>query len=136
MCRVHLQAQLGVLQPRYVLAFGVVAVNALLPNRELKLGEVRGRPIWARTVGGVWPVFWRDAIEIWPTYHPAAALRNGNYRMKITEDLSRFVEWRDNLEPYPFTCVVCKKDAEHWDDNGLAWCTRHGGRQLKLELVG
>lgn len=130
-CAVHLSTQVAVLQPRHILVFGVIALGALLPARSLKLGEVRGRPIWAEEVGS-WPVWWRSAVELWPTYHPAAALRRGSYRQMIEEDVAAFVEWRDTQAPYPFTCVTCKGEADHWDYNGLAWCDRHAGRQLSL----
>jgi hypothetical protein len=83
-------------------------------------------------VGEAWPVWWRTAAEVWPTYHPAAALRNSSYRRKIEEDLDEFVRWREGGDIYPFTCVRCKGEAELYDDNGIAWCQRHAGRQLSL----
>lgn len=134
-CSSHMATQLALLQPKFVLSFGVVALEALFPHRELKLGEVRGRPIWTQKIANAWPVHWGIAVEVWPTYHPAAALRNSNYRNKITEDLQRFVEWRNGNLPYPFHCVRCGKEAERFDENGLAWCAGHASRQLRLPVV-
>lgn len=132
-CAPNLMAQLACVRPRFVLGFGATALQGLVGRpKELKIGQVRGRPVWVPVVAGVWPVHWRVSIEAWFTYHPAAALRNGTYEKKIREDLEGFVEWRKTNGIYPFDCVVCNGEAALYDDNGIAWCERHAARQLSL----
>jgi DNA polymerase len=75
-CAPFLAAQLGVLQPKVVLALGSVATQALLQTRE-PIGKLRGR---IHPYGG--------AVLI-PTFHPAFLLRNPGqeYKRMAWEDL-------------------------------------------------
>jgi uracil-DNA glycosylase family 4 len=75
-CAPFLADQLGVLQPKVVIALGSVAAQALLKTRE-PIGKLRGRP---HPFGG--------AVLI-PTFHPAFLLRNPGqeYKRMAWEDL-------------------------------------------------
>jgi len=75
-CAPFLAAQLGVLQPKVVLALGSVAAQALLQTREA-IGKLRGR---------LHPF---GAAVLVPTFHPAFLLRNPGqeYKRMAWEDL-------------------------------------------------
>jgi DNA polymerase len=75
-CAPILSAQLGVLQPKVVIALGSVAAQALLRTRE-PIGKLRGR---------IHPF---GAAVLIPTFHPAFLLRNPGqeYKRMAWEDL-------------------------------------------------
>ena len=75
-CAPFLAAQLGVIQPKVILALGSVATQALLRTREA-IGKLRGR---------IHP--YGSAILV-PTFHPAFLLRNPGqeYKRMAWEDL-------------------------------------------------
>lgn len=75
-CRPFLDAKLGVIQPKVVLALGSVATQALLRTKE-PIGKLRGR---LHPFG--------NAVLI-PTFHPAFLLRNpgAEYRRMAWDDL-------------------------------------------------
>jgi DNA polymerase len=75
-CRPFLDAQLGAIQPKVVLALGSVATQALLQTRE-PIGKLRGR------------LHGFGAAVLIPTFHPAFLLRNPGpeYRRMAWEDL-------------------------------------------------
>jgi DNA polymerase len=75
-CAPFLAAQLGVIQPRVVLALGSVASQALLRTKE-PIGKLRGR------------VHAYGAAVLVPTFHPAFLLRNPgqDYKRMAWEDL-------------------------------------------------
>lgn len=75
-CRPFLDAKLGVIQPKVILALGSVATQALLRTKE-PIGRLRGK---LHQLG--------DAVLI-PTFHPAFLLRNPGqeYRRMAWEDL-------------------------------------------------
>jgi DNA polymerase len=75
-CRPFLDAKLGVIQPKVILALGSVATQALLRTKE-PIGKLRGR---LHPFG--------NAVLI-PTFHPAFLLRNpgAEYRRMAWDDL-------------------------------------------------
>ena len=75
-CRPFLDAKLGVIQPKVILALGSVATQALLRTKEA-IGKLRGR---MHPFG--------NAVLI-PTFHPAFLLRNPGpeYRRMAWDDL-------------------------------------------------
>jgi uracil-DNA glycosylase family 4 len=75
-CRPFLDAKLGVIQPKVILALGSVATQALLRTKE-PIGKLRGR---LHPFG--------NAVLI-PTFHPAFLLRNPGpeYRRMAWDDL-------------------------------------------------
>ncbi|MEN3027183.1 MAG: uracil-DNA glycosylase [Chlorobiota bacterium] len=73
-CRPYLWKQLELIQPPFILALGATAATALL-QKEYKIAELRGRPI----------PFHGMAMIV--TYHPAALLRNPQWKRPAWEDL-------------------------------------------------
>ncbi len=75
-CAPFLAAQLGVIQPKVVLALGSVATQALLKTKE-PIGKLRGR------------VHAYGSAVLVPTFHPAFLLRNPGqeYKRMAYEDL-------------------------------------------------
>ena len=75
-CAPFLAAQLGVIQPKVILALGSVATQALLKTKEA-IGKLRGR---------VHPY---GSIVLVPTFHPAFLLRNPGqeYKRMAWDDL-------------------------------------------------
>ncbi len=75
-CAPFLAAQLGVLQPKVILALGSVATQALLKTKE-PIGRLRGR---------LHPY---GSIVLVPTFHPAFLLRNPgqDYKRMAWDDL-------------------------------------------------
>jgi uracil-DNA glycosylase family 4 len=123
-CAPNKTAQLALTQPRLVIPVGQVAIKGFKPYLSAKHG--RGRP-WVQ-----------DGMVFCATYHPAAALRNGNYEKAIEADLQTIVEVleADDGEPWdewpswlsfliPDTCAGCPLDLYLLDYDGLGWCEVH-----------
>lgn len=72
-CRNFLEAQIRIMQPRMIVCLGALAAQTVIDPRA-KIGQVRGK--W----------FMRNGIKIMATYHPAALLRNENYKRPTWED--------------------------------------------------
>ncbi len=75
-CIPFLWKQIELIDPRFIVALGATAANALLKGN-YKMGEIRGRAI-PRANGK------RTLIA---TYHPAALLRNPGWKRKTWEDM-------------------------------------------------
>jgi len=73
-CLPHLYRQLEIIKPKIVLALGRVAANVLLENKQ-SMSSMRGKIIK-----------WRN-IDVFVTYHPAALLRNPNWKRLCWEDV-------------------------------------------------
>ena len=73
-CRPFLMRQLELLRPRVILALGTFAAQTLLETK-LAIGKLRGR---VHTFYG---------IPLVVTYHPAALLRNPNWKRPTWEDV-------------------------------------------------
>ncbi|MEI7695110.1 MAG: uracil-DNA glycosylase [Chlorobium sp.] len=73
-CMPWLLRQLQILKPKIILMLGKVAANTLLEN-SLSLGTMRGKLIkW-------------NGYDCFITYHPAALLRNPNWKQGCWEDI-------------------------------------------------
>src|SRR5205823_6842622 len=79
-CAPNLQAQLSVLEPRYLLILGGVALSAWQPD--VKIGEARGH--WWVAQGGV-DVYPEGIVWALATYHPAAVLRDRGKQRDVDE---------------------------------------------------
>lgn len=105
-CKKNLVAQLSYLRPKYILALGGVAFNALLAPGVMRMGDGRGK--WFRAEG--------YGLSIPPpaiaTWHPAAVLRNRTLERKAIEDVMylRLVA-KEEEDPFVTNC---------WE-NGLCW---------------
>jgi uracil-DNA glycosylase family 4 len=73
-CLPYLQAQIRLVRPRVLLALGATAAEGLLGVRR-SLGELRGK------------VHRWDGIPLVVTYHPAALLRNPNWKKPTWDDV-------------------------------------------------
>lgn len=73
-CLPYLYRQIEIIKPKIILALGRVAANALLENK-LSMSAMRGKPLK-----------WRN-IDVFVTYHPAALLRNPNWKRLCWEDV-------------------------------------------------
>ncbi len=73
-CLPYLYRQLEIIRPKIILALGKVAANALLENN-LTMQALRGKVHK-----------WRN-IDLIVTYHPAALLRNPNWKRLCWEDV-------------------------------------------------
>jgi uracil-DNA glycosylase len=73
-CEPFLQKQIELIQPQFILALGLTAVDRLLKKKN-KMGEIRGS------------VMEYHGIKMLVTYHPAALLRNPNWKPLVWEDV-------------------------------------------------
>jgi len=72
-CRNYLEAQIRIINPRIVVCLGAMACQTVI-DPKAKISQTRGR--W----------FTRNGIMIMATYHPAALLRNEQYKRPTWED--------------------------------------------------
>lgn len=73
-CEPYLLKQLELIQPKFILALGLTAANTLL-NRKARMGELRGT------------IHDYHGIKVIVTYHPAALLRNQQWKRPTWEDV-------------------------------------------------
>jgi len=83
-CEPYLFKQLEMIKPKLILAVGTFASQTLLRSKE-PLGKLRGR--FHKYKG----------IKMMVTYHPAALLRNPNWKKPTWEDVQLFRKEYDNL---------------------------------------
>ncbi len=92
-CAGYLDEQIELIQPRVIVTLGRYSFSKFFPGEAI--GRARGRP--------------RDwnGLVVFPMYHPAAALRNGNLRSALENDFStlpgliRRVAERLTVKPEP-----------------------------------
>jgi uracil-DNA glycosylase family 4 len=83
-CEPYLIAQIELIQPKVIVTLGRFAAHTLL-KVETPIGKLRGH------------VHLYHGIKLIPTIHPAAVLRNINYRADVEKDLRRAVEIMNEL---------------------------------------
>jgi DNA polymerase len=83
-CIPYLYKQIDLIRPKVILCLGLVAANALL-NQNSSLTKMRGN------------VFEIEGIKAMVTYHPAALLRNPNWKRGCWEDVQKFRKLFDEL---------------------------------------
>jgi DNA polymerase len=83
-CLPYLQKQIGLVQPRVILCLGLVAAGHLLGTKE-SLSRLRGQ------------VLKHEGIPVMVTYHPAALLRNPNWKRPAWEDVQAVKKLHDEL---------------------------------------
>lgn len=78
-CRVHLKRQLQLAQAPLILCLGAVALNFFDPDRAIT--KCHGQP-------------WRSKWGlVFPTFHPAGAMRNPEWHTYYNEDMNKFGPW-------------------------------------------
>ncbi|HTS00460.1 MAG TPA: uracil-DNA glycosylase [Bacteroidota bacterium] len=83
-CLPYLRKQIALVQPKLILALGLTAAENLLGTTE-SLGRLRGR------------VLRYEGIPLMVTYHPAALLRNPNWKRPTWEDVQAVRRLHDEL---------------------------------------
>lgn len=136
-CRRNKWDVVQLIQPEYILIFGAVALSGFRPD--LKISQVHGRPLcWGRGDQVDSRIqHWRDNVVIWPTFHPAAALREISIADEIRGDLQQFKlrmngGWSSFITSWPMDCMVCGSEPDHIDQMGVGYCARHWEKQLTL----
>ncbi|MHC1736408.1 MAG: uracil-DNA glycosylase family protein [Ignavibacteriaceae bacterium] len=84
-CLPYLRKQIDLIKPKMILCLGLTAAQALLEKRDT-LTNFRGK------------VFAFNNIKVMVTYHPAALLRNPNWKKGCWEDVQAFRKLYDNPE--------------------------------------
>ena len=74
-CAPYLDEQIEAVRPKVIVALGRYSFSKFFPNEAIS--KARGKPR-----------DWRG-IVVYPMYHPAAALRNGNLKARLQDDFSR-----------------------------------------------
>ncbi|MCZ6704027.1 MAG: uracil-DNA glycosylase [Ignavibacteria bacterium] len=83
-CLPYLIKQIEIIKPKAILCLGLSAVKGLLNKRD-SLTSMRGK------------VFEFENAKVMVTYHPAALLRNPNWKRPCWEDLQKFRKMYDEL---------------------------------------
>jgi DNA polymerase len=83
-CIPYLHKQIDLINPKIILCLGRVAANGLL-NKKLSLADLRKN------------VYEFNGIKVMATYHPAALLRNPNWKRGCWEDVQKFKKLYDEL---------------------------------------
>jgi uracil-DNA glycosylase len=83
-CLPYLKKQIEIIKPKAILCLGLTAAKGLLRKRD-SLTKMRGE------------VFEFENIKVMVTYHPAALLRNPNWKRPCWEDVQKFRELYDEL---------------------------------------
>jgi uracil-DNA glycosylase family 4 len=84
LCLPYLKKQIALIRPKLILCLGLTAIENLLQTTE-SLTALRGR------------VLTHDGIPVMVTYHPAALLRNPNWKRPAWEDLQAARKLHDEL---------------------------------------
>jgi uracil-DNA glycosylase len=84
LCIPYLRKQIALVKPRVILALGLTAAENLLATTE-SLGRLRGR------------VLEYEGTPLMVTYHPAALLRNPNWKRPAWEDVQAVRKLHDEL---------------------------------------
>jgi len=83
-CIPYLHKQIDLIKPKIILCLGRVAANGLL-NKKLSLGDLRNN------------IYEFNGIKSMVTYHPAALLRNPNWKRGCWEAVQKFKKLYDEL---------------------------------------
>jgi DNA polymerase len=84
-CLPYLSKQIDLIKPKMILCLGLTAAKGLLKKKE-SLTKLRGQ------------VFDYDGIKVMVTYHPAALLRNPNWKRDCWADVQKFRKLYDEIK--------------------------------------
>jgi uracil-DNA glycosylase family 4 len=84
-CEPYLKYQLNLIKPKLILALGKVAAETLLKKKEA-LNKMRGK------------IHYYNGIKMMVTFHPAALLRNPQWKRPTWEDMQQFKKIYDELK--------------------------------------
>jgi DNA polymerase len=86
-CKPFLLEQIRIAEPKIIILLGATAMQGMI-DQKAKIGTSRGR--WLEWEG----------IQIMPTYHPAALLRNPNLKITVWEDIKMVIDkYREIVDP-------------------------------------
>ncbi|MFC2134657.1 uracil-DNA glycosylase family protein [Bacteroidota bacterium] len=83
-CKPYVLKQIDLIKPKLILCLGRVAANSML-NKNLALGKMRQN------------IYELNDIKVMATYHPAALLRNPNWKRGCWEDVKKFRQLYEEL---------------------------------------
>jgi uracil-DNA glycosylase len=83
-CLPYLKKQIALIKPKVILCLGLTAAQGLLKRKE-SLGNLRGK------------VFEYEGVKAMVTFHPAALLRNPNWKRDCWEDVKKFRKLYDDI---------------------------------------
>ncbi len=83
-CMPYLVKQIELIKPKLILCLGLVSAGAVLKKKD-SLGKMRGK------------IFEFNNIKVMVTYHPAALLRNPNFKRGCWEDVQAFRKLYDEI---------------------------------------
>ena len=88
-CRKYLDKQLELIKPKVVVTLGRYSMARFLPDQTISRTRCKARSI--------------EGFQVYPVYHPAAALHNGNLRKVIEEDFKAIqsIVQQSSREPQP-----------------------------------
>lgn len=87
-CTPFLKQQLLIMKPKIIVTLGRFAMNYFIPNVYI-----------SHTHGQAKRISWEQLIlTIFPVYHPAAALRNGNMMNNLREDFAKIPQIIEQIE--------------------------------------
>jgi len=75
-CTAYLEAQIELVDPKIICALGRHAAQFLTGKADAPMGQLRGRIH-----------YYRERIMVLPTYHPAALLRNPDWKRVVWDDM-------------------------------------------------
>ena len=83
-CKPYILKQIDLIKPKAILCLGRVAANAML-NKNLALGKMRQN------------IYELNDVKVMATYHPAALLRNPNWKRGCWDDVKKFRQLYEEL---------------------------------------
>ncbi len=95
-CLPYLRKQIELIKPKLILCLGLTAAQGLLKKKE-SLTKMRGR-IFNMDFSLGSETGEKTSISIMVTYHPAALLRNPNWKRGCWEDVQQFRKLYDDLK--------------------------------------
>lgn len=133
-CRHHLLEQLAVADSPFVLAAGATALQAMIPDGQLR--RLHGHPYLVETETP------HDTLKhkVFPIFHPAYLLRDNSDMPVVQGELGNFRELIKDVLPIEWLrngkCSQCGEAADEWDERMVPYCNKHKGqiqRRIKAE---
>ena len=84
-CLPYLKKQIALIKPKLILCLGLTAAQGVLKKRD-SLTKMRGQ------------IFEFEGAKVMVTYHPAALLRNPNWKRPAWEDVKKFRQLYDEMK--------------------------------------
>lgn len=108
----------------WVLLLGATALKQFVPW--MKVGQWSGRPFVMQHR--------KRLLNMMPTYHPAAALRDDRHVETIIKHLKYLQGLKRGTMEWPYKCF-CGKSVAVYDEMGIPYCREHGVYRRGLARV-